>query len=541
MLGGESGSPIPGSIAFSRLAGFPRLFATYCSDYSAVGQFFCGDWQRLPSYEQVASKISVPHREIVATVLERQNAQWGGGDASALRSEDTLAVVTGQQLGVFGGPLYTVYKALTAVKLAERLSSELGRCVVPVFWLEGADHDLDEIAGLTLLCNGTISKVRYDSRAESETGNVGSVAHLEFSSDIKRMRREVAALLAQTEFSSEVLDTIFAAYREGTSVVDAFARSMAVIFHGTGLVFANPEVPELKSLVVPLFRRALTDFARTTEIVNAASSLLEPAYHAQIRARPTNLYMNCSIGREGIVPNGEGCVLHPSGRNVAFADLERLLSVSPEAFSPNVALRPMVQDTLFPTIAYVAGPGEVSYFAQLKGLYDWAGVPMPVIFPRASITVVESKVHRVLDKYGIDVADMGRDLDRLFQRLVLSATGVEAAFEEAVGNLGKMMHELRSEIEIVDPTLSATSEAAKSRMLKELGKLRGRVVRSVKRMHEVQHAQLGRVRQNLYPDGKLQERTLPTLYFLNRYGPSFVQRISDRLSLNVCSHQIIRL
>ncbi len=535
------GRPVSGSIDFSRMSGFPRLFSTYCTDYKAIGRFFGGDWGSLPSYERVASKILVPHREIVAAVLEEQNVEWGGGDASALRSPDTLAVVTGQQLGVFGGPLYTVYKALTAVKLAAVLSTELGRCVVPIFWLEGADHDLDEIAGLTLLRFGTVSKVRYHGHTMPESGNLGSVAHLTFSGDIERMRAEVAASLVRTEFSDDVLEGIFAAYREGTTVVDAFARSMAAIFRGTGLVLANPEVPDLKRLVTPLFQRELNDFAHTMAVVSAASAELLDGYHAQIRTRPTNLYMNGAVGREGIVPNGAEFILRPSGRHVTEAELKCQMGIAPEAFSPNVALRPMVQDTLLPTIAYVAGPGEVSYFAQLKGLYDWAGVPMPVIYPRASITVVESKVQRVLDKYDLNIADVGGDLERLFQRLVLSSTSVESAFEEAASNLGEVMQGLGREVEAVDPTLGRTSAATKSTMLRELGKLRGRVVRAVKRNNEVQHAQLGRVRHNLYPAGKLQERTLPMLYFLNKYGPAFVQRISERMSLDIRRHQVVTL
>lgn len=531
----------PDSVSFSRMPGFPRLFASYAEDYPALARHFGGNWQSGDAVRGVAARIDMRHRSAVAAVLEEQNAAWGGADASVLREPETLAVVTGQQLGLFGGPLYTVYKALTAIKLARHLTTELGRRVVPVFWLEGADHDLDEITGLVLPQAKDIAHVRYRGHALPPHGNLGSVGRLALTRDIVRLREEIRGRLQPTEFSDEVLGRYCGGYREGASFMYAFARLLAALFSGSGLILANPEVPKLKRLVAPLFRRELADHATTAKLVEKTSEVLKADYHAQIRTRPTNLFVGGSLGREAISPNGRDFILRPSGDRVTGDDLGRKLAASPELFSPNVALRPLVQDSLLPTVAYVAGPGEVSYFAQLKPLYAWAGLPMPVIYPRASVTVLESGVQRVLDKYGLDVAGAGEDLERLFQRLVLASTDVEGAFAPAARGIEAVMHELRPGVESVDPTLGRSVEAARAGMLKELSRLRSRAIRAEKRKHQEMRAQLARAQRGLYPGGRLQERTLPTLYFLNKYGPAFLDRLREQVTLGTHRHQIVCL
>ena len=528
-------------IRFSRMPGFPGLFSTYCTNYADLEAFFGGNWRSRDAYEAVAERVQTPHPDAVASVLERQNAAWDAGDASALRKPGTLVVVTGQQLGLFGGPLYTLYKALTTVQLARRLSSELGRTVLPVFWLEGADHDLDEIAALTLLRSGAVNSLRYRGHGLPEAGNLGSVGRLSFTEDIQRIRDELRRTLAPTEFSSAVLDEYFAAYREGTSFMEAFAQSLAALFRGTGLVLVNPEVPELKQLATALFKRELRDHRTTTALIEEASGALEHAYHAQIRARPTNLFVNGSQGREAIVPNGRDFVLRTSGRRFSQKALQAHMDAAPQLFSPNVALRPLLQDTLLPTVAYVAGPGEVSYFAQLRRLYAWAGIPMPIIYPRASVTIVESKVQRFLQKHSLGVADLGDDLERVFQRLVLSSTDVEAMFEEASHRIERAIYRLRPGVEGVDPTLGRSAEAAQTSMQKQLAKLKSRAIRAEKRKHDELRSQLERARHNLYPGGKLQERALPALYFLNKYGPGFLERLHEQVSLETTRHQVVCL
>ncbi len=531
----------PDSVRYSRMPGYPRLAATYSEDFPAVARYYAGDWQSGGAFRDVAARVNVHHRSAVATVLEQQNAEWGGADASVLRDADTLAVVTGQQLGLFGGPLYTTHKALTAIKLARRLSRELGRRVVPVFWLEGADHDLDEITGLDLSRTGGAAKLRYRGHVLPHNGNLGSVGRLALTRDIERLRKEIRAALVPTEFTDEILERYYGYYREGVTLMDAFARTLAAMFGGSGLILVNPEVPELKQLVAHLFQRELADHETSAQLVARTSQALEADYHAQIQTRPTNLFVGGRLGREAISPNGRDFILRPSGQHVSKGELGRRLAASPELFSPNVALRPLVQDTLLPTVAYVAGPGEISYFAQLKPLYAWAGVPMPVIYPRASLTVVESNVRRVLNKYDLDVESAGEDLERLFQRIVLASTDVEGVFAPAARGIKEVMQALRPDVEGVDQTLGRSVEAAHAGMQKELSRLRSRAIRAEKRKHEELHAQLARVRHSLYPEGKLQERTLPVLYFLNKYGSAFLDFLQEHVTLDTERHHVLCL
>ena len=236
---------------------------------------------------------------------------------------------------------------------------------------------------------------------------------------------------------------------------------------------------------------------------------------------------------------------HLRNRGQSFTKDELLsrLGEAPEQFSPNVILRPLMQDLLLPTAAYVAGPGEVSYFAQYKGVYDWAGIPMPIIYPRASATLVESKVQKVLERYDLGVADFEEETDKVFRRLVVG--GLEADVDEAFGGAMRHLHqaveEVKPKVQEVDRTLVKAAEAARTSLVKELERLKERVVKAEKRNQDAIRGQLEKAAAGLYPGGKLQERTLSVLYFLNKYSPGLLADLHATLSLDTTAHQVVEL
>ncbi|MFQ5569095.1 MAG: bacillithiol biosynthesis cysteine-adding enzyme BshC [Rhodothermales bacterium] len=537
-------------VPFATMSAFSALFTTYCADYDRLAAFYEGDWQSVEARRNAADRAAAHtrDRETLVEVLLEQNERWGLDPATrahieALRTSEAVAVVTGQQVGVLTGPLYTPYKTLTTLQLSRKLAEETGRPVVPVFWLEGTDHDLEEVVGVKMLRRNDVVSMRYTGHTLPEHGNLGPVGRLRLTEDIEDVLAQVEESLPPSEFRDPLLARLREAYRPGTTLLDAFARFMRALFPESGLVFLNPDDARLKRMAAPLFRQEIEDHTTSAARLREVSDTLEKGFHAQVQPRSTNLFLMDGAGRYALDVEGEGFSLRGTDTSYSRDALLALLDDEPERFSPNVVLRPLVQDILVPTAAYVGGPGEVSYFAQFKPIYAWAGVPMPIVYPRASVSLVEAKVQKVLDRYELDVFDVGEDLDRLFQRVVVGKmdVDVEALFKEAGRHLHQAVNALKPRVEQVDRTLGRSAEGVRAALLKEMAKFKTRVVRAEKNNHEAVRSQLEKAQVNLFPGGKLQERALSVLYFLNKYGLDLLTRLQRDLSLDTSEHQVIEL
>ena len=526
------------SIPYWGMKGVSRLFATYVTDYDRLAPYYAGDWREDRSYEAVAQSLTASpiNRTVLADVLEEQNRGWNNGRlASQLRDPRSLAVVTGQQVGIFGGPLYTLYKALTTIRLAERLSRLLVRPVIPVFWIEGGDHDLDEVKGISI----PGKQIWYEGHKQPETGNLGSVGGLAFGEDIDRVVAELREGLPDTSFQEDILTTHYAAYGQGVTFADAFAHTLSSLLGSGSIVFVNPEDCRLKQLGAPLLRRELSEYNVTHAALQSTSTALEKDYHAQVHVNPGNVFMLGNSGREALDPTGEGYRARFSGEMIPP---DGISDIPPCSLSPNVVMRPLVQDSLLPTVAYVAGPGEIAYFAQFKSLYTWAKRPMPVIFPRASLTIIEPRVAKLMQRHELEVDELRHETSELMRRLVLEGTELEHAFEKAAIALDLGMEGLRPAVTAIDPTLRPTAEAMRVQWGKELSKLQRRAERAEKRRHEQTRAQIEHCKQALYPNGNFQERELPALYYLVKYGEGFLDQVRSGLDIGLTSqHQLLTL
>ena len=529
-------------IPYAGIKGVSSLYATYCEDYTPLASFFGGDWREASSYAHVAERLdakSIPRAKLVE-VLIRQNKRWDNeSPVRRLRDPRALTIVTGQQVGMYGGPLYTLYKAVTAVKLARQLSSLLNRPVVPVFWLEGGDHDIEEVSSVTLQGSGDSRRIHYRGYERPTNGNLGSVGSMGFTEDVARMREDIRSTLPASSFRDQMLERYYSAYKPGVSFTDAFARTLSTLLGDYQIVLMDPEDCDLKELAAPIMRREIKDHAHTFNELAATTAELKDRFHAQVHVRPFNLFVLSEHGREAVQSDGEQFKLQQSGRTVTLAEL---LDLAPCLLSPNVVMRPLVQDYLLPTLTYVAGPGEIAYFAQFKSLYDWAGLPMPVVFPRASLTLVEPRAGKVMDRYGLDVAGLSQDLNVLMREIVLSGTPLEHAFEQAANSLQTCAGTLKEEVTRVEQTLGRSTEATLRQWEKELTKLRKRVERAEKNRHDQVFNQLKRCQTALYPQGKLQERTICALSYLARYGDTILQKIYDGIDVGATGrHQILPL
>ena len=538
---------------FADLDAFPDLFTAYVAYDDAVADVYAGDW-REPNVRQRAAQIAASrpqNRALLADVLAEQNARWNASSATqrnveALRNPETVAVVTGQQVGLFTGPLYTILKTLTTLQQAEAWSAAWDRPVVPMFWIAGEDHDFSEVAQTMVLHRNEPVPLRYaldDGKTDTERGAVG---RLRLTDAITDTIDALDDALPPSDFKPEVMDAVRAAYAPGITLTDAFATLLHRLVADSGLVCVTPDDARLKAQARDLFRRDLVDPTGAADRVNATGHVLTDAgFHQQVTARPTNLFWLEDHGRYPIdySADDEAFVLRHDGRTFSRDALLDHLDATPERFSPNVVLRPLMQDHLLPTVAYVAGPGETSYFAQYKDVYAWANIPMPLIHPRISATVVESKVDKVLDTYDLVLCDVADDLDTLFQRVVVQEmeTDIDALFGDAMRHVHQAINTVKPNVEAVDRTLGPSAEATRASLMDAMNDLKHRVVKAEKRKQDEIRAQLHKAHVNLRPNGVLQERTLNVLYFLNKYSLAFLSDLRTVLNPNATAHQAIEV
>jgi bacillithiol biosynthesis cysteine-adding enzyme BshC len=540
-------------IPFSQLAGFSDLFTAYCEDFERVADYYPRDWRSSKDISQ-AVEAAASHsrdREALVNVLREQNERWQAREGSLknlerLADPRSVAVVTGQQVGLFTGPMYTVLKTITAIQLARRIESETGHPCVPIFWLEGEDHDFEEAASIHIPTrDGSLSTMSLEAPDRPGMVNTGPVGRIVLGSQISDLIEKVEEAIPPTEFRDGLLDTLRETYKPDSTVRDAFASLMRRLFPDEGLVFVSPDNTPLKKLLVKLYAKEIRDFSSSFARLEERTDEISNHFPPQIHPHPMNLFTLEDEGRIRLDPidGGESFELRGLDRTVSREVLLERLEENPCRFSPNVVMRPISQDHLIPTAAYVAGPGEVSYFAQLGPVYEWAGVPMPVIYPRASVTLVEGRVRKAMEKLDLTFAELSGNTDAIIREKTLSEMDVdlEELFDRKSEVVERDLNEIRELAKALDASLIKSVESAMTGIQKQLDTIKGKLIRAAKRNHEQIGNSVEKAADGLFPGGKLQERIVSPLFFEGKYGPDLPERLIESLSLETDSHQVFDL
>ncbi len=529
---------------------FSSLFLDYVSDFGKVKKYFSGNFRDANDWKatlDLVSKRSLSRSE-VARILTTQNRDFHCGvktlaNIDALLNDNAVAVVTGQQVGLFTGPLYTIYKTITVLKLVDQLRELHPEYqFIPVFWLEGEDHDVEEVdSGSLVNKSNDLFKLKYPVAEPGE--NVGPIGQLQFTDSIADVFREAEEGLTESEFKGKVLELFRVAYQPGMTFNRAFVHLMNDLLEDSGLVFLDPHDPEFKKLLAPVFRTELEQTPKLCRLIIDQSAAVEKQYHAQVKPRPVNLFFFHNKGRYLIEPKGEGFGLKGTRKQFTRDELLGLVQDRPELFSPNVVLRPICQDVLLPTVAYVGGPGEISYFAQLKPLYAEFSIPEPIIYPRASISLVEEKVEKVLSRYNLELTEFFRDAEFVKEKVAEQVSdvkleelfgGTDAAVHEALQSLGRGLSK-------IDKTLLGALETGTKKIDFQIETLRNKAIAAQKRQSEAALRQIEKASYHVFPYSNFQERELNILHFLNKYGLEFLRWLRGEMVIDKFKHQIIRL
>ena len=524
------------------------LAGDYAFNFSNVAPLYAGDPQSPEAWLETAARVRArarQHGEIAAALAVQQTRRGAPAESHAaaalLARSDASAIVTGQQAGVFGGPLFTILKAITSIQLARRGGRELGTPVVPVFWVDAEDHDWDEIASCTILDAQyqprTITLPKPDGAGERP------VAALTLDERVDAALAELERALPPTEFTGWVLAGLRAAYRPGVGVADAFARWLELLLGPLGLVVFDSSDPAVKPLLRDLFHREVATPGQTAALATKAGEALSARGHApQVVPQSDSVSLFRLDGtRKPIRIQGDGFVA--GDQSFTAAALVEEASSAPEHFSPNVLLRPLVQDTLFPTICYVAGPSELAYLGQLGEVYRHFSLPMPLIHPRATATLVDSATARFLQKYDVPFEDLQAQDEGALNRLLQSQLPptVDASLNEAEETIRLSMERAVSTVSSVDPTLAGAARTTMGKMEHELKALRGKVIQAAKRRDETLRRQFIRAQAQTFPQGHPQERTLSVVHFLNLYGPALVERLMEELPIDLGKHWVLSI
>lgn len=543
-------------IPFSELppsaGGISKLYIDYLQDYMKVQQYFEHDFRSAQSTLKHIQHLQSAHskRDILVDVLLEQNLSFGASPSSleniqSLRQNTTFAVVTGQQVGMLGGPLYTFYKTITAIKLAQRLAATYPEYkFVPVFWLEGEDHDFDEVKGVHILNSENVpTTIDYLIGGKPLDKNIGAVGEVVLDEHLQTLFDQLQKSLSNSDFKSPLLDLLRNAYTTGTTMNTAFARLLNTFFHAEGLVFISANNKRLKDILSPVFQKEIQEFPKVSQMIIQKSAELEEKYHAQIKTKALNLFLFHKGGRYFIEPRENDFSLKGTRHYLSKEELLRIATETPELLSPNVALRPICQDTLLPTVAYVGGPSEIAYFAQLKPVYKYFNIAMPVIYPRASATMVEEKIAKVVEKYELGLTDFFGDHQSIKHKVVemISEVKINEMFSDASKRLTELLQEMKFGVNYIDPTLMGPLDATRERIETNLQQLKEKVVQAQERKHETALRQLDKAINNLFPNGNYQERELSLIYYLNKHGLDFLQLIKTELQIDKFSHQAIYL
>lgn len=540
-------------INFSDIPKHQNLFLDYLYEFENVQRYYKHNFRNKENFPAIFKSIIESRKGKqfdLGSIIKNQysDLQNVSGNTQRnielLNNENTIAIVTGQQVGILGGPLYTLYKIITAIRLANQCKDRYEAYkFVPVFWLEGDDHDFNEVRSINIFdAENNVFNLGYKQEIEDDDAKQ-SVGNIYFDESLNEFLTQFEGNLRNTDFKIDLLLKLKSCYQTGKSFKQSFKELLFWLFDEYGLVIFDPQDPQVKSLLKPIFLKEVNDFSTHTQKLIAVSAELEEVYHAQVKVKPVNLFYHTDDGRYSVEPVDNIFKLRRKRKQFTKDEIIAEIENSPERFSPNVLLRPICQDYIFPTGFYIAGPGEISYFAQVTPLYDFYNIVTPVVFPRSSVTLLEKNVAVALDKYDLTLNDIFLGLEELKEKVIsgLSENNLDKVFEDILNDVELTFDKLKENLFVVDKTLVDASMRYKERVIAVYNELKVKSVKAQESKHETTIRQLTRMSNLLYPMGNLQEREINFSYFYNKYGKDLIRKIYDDISISEFEHQIITL
>ncbi|UCC85105.1 MAG: bacillithiol biosynthesis cysteine-adding enzyme BshC [Gemmatimonadota bacterium] len=514
----------------------PALAHAYIEDHPRVESFYrAGDPATIDSYREVAERIRAGYAESRWESLSRLFPEVDGNSKDRLQKlieGRGLFVATGQQAGLFLSPLFTLYKAFTAARLAAQLEEQLELPVMPLFNVASEDHDWAEVNHTHLIdLENRLARLSVAAAHEAEQDQpTPPVESIELRSDVEQALDELAQFTPESEFKTSVVEPLRDAYRPGRGVAEAFQTALQHLVGRHSFLISRTAHPHIKSETREILwaeweRRAESEAV----LLERSEAISEAGFEPQVgvAAGMTQLFVEAGLGRDRILHDGEGAFLRRSGERFDEKQLRAVLEETPERVSPGALLRPVTEARAFPVVAYVGGPAEIAYLAQSQVLFDLHEIPAPVVVPRAAFRIIESKVARVLEKYDIRPDQLAGDAATAITRLLNARIPPE--LQESLDALRRALGSALEDVEAAaldfDPGARSALDSGKKAVSGSIRSLESRLQARVREKHEIMKGQLEKAAVNLYPSGKQQERVLNVFPYLIRYGERLLDDI----------------
>lgn len=517
--------------------GFPTgsgLVGDYVLGEGEAGSFFEGSFRDPEAYRakarEVASRFRRDDRARAAEAL-RPPDERAKSRLERFVEEGGFFVTGGQQPGLFTGPLYTIYKALSAVRLADVLESVLDAPVLPLFWVASEDHDWAEVN------HAWVVDLENDLRRVELTyptaGDQRAIHRVPLGASIGETVSRLLACLPETDFSGPYADALRDAYTEDTTLSEAFARILERLVGEMGLFQVDAAHPVVKDASRNVLEAELdADEEHEALLGRVASELAGAGYHVQVPILEggVNLFVQGPSGRERLYRDQGSFHLRHSQRTLRADEVRARIRGEPDAVSPNVILRPVVESTVFPVVSTLGGPGEMAYYAQLAEFFRSHGIRMPIVHPRFGATLLEPKIRKVMEKFDLPLSELARPHHELASALTRDEVPdhVRRALGKLRGAVGQGTGELLDAVRNIDPTLKGPVTHARNAAFGELDRVEKKIVHALKEQNEIALQQLQKAQLHVFPDGKPQERVLNVFYYLFRYGGDLLSALLSR-------------
>ncbi len=505
-------------ISYAETGKFSEFILNYLDQKPPVAGFF-GNWPTLAGFEkqlELKADFAQQKREVLAAQLAKQYAhlRLQGAEAdlvaaqlNLLKNKNTFTVTTGHQLCLFTGPLYTVYKIIHTIKLAEELAKTFpDKNFVPLFWMATEDHDFEEVNHIYL----------HGHKLEWHTEPGNAVGRLD-TSGIARVIDDLQKLLPAGERVAKLLSTLRDCYTKNENLADATRALVHNWFGHKGLICVDGDDAELKKTMIPAFKRELLEELSYRTVTETNQKLAEHT-KIQVTPRPINLFYLHNNLRSRLVRNGANFSALNTNLNFTEAEILTELENFPDRFSPNVLLRPLYQGSILPNLAYIGGGGEVAYWAEMKEMFAAFQVPFPIVLLRQSVQLVPKKLARKQEKLGFTTQQLFGKYHNLANILVKRNCDYEAELLPTRERLEELFGEVKKLAKKTDVTLITTVEAQKSQALKRLLQLEKKLVRAAKRKDDDGLRMLQEWQNEMLPGGGLQERHDNILQHLVQFG-----------------------
>ncbi|MCM3622297.1 bacillithiol biosynthesis cysteine-adding enzyme BshC [Brevibacillus borstelensis] len=490
----------------------------------------------------------IPHRDKLADGLLAYNQAIGNHQRAMegiekLRKQGTMVVIGGQQAGVLTGPLYTIYKAVHLIQAARQLSAQLNAEVVPVFWIAGEDHDIDEIDH-TFWLTDQETKLHKEKISLPRTGRPSASSVPLGRAEYEAFMEKLFANLTETEETAAIRRWVEEAAASSKTVVDWFARLMASLFGKHGLILVESSLPFVRELEKPVFTQVLQRNEELSALVADAAGRLESAGYPlqlEVGGQEANLFLYEGKDRLQLLRHGDRFVTRRG--TYTREEMIELAETDPCRFSSNVVTRSLMQEHLFPTLAFVAGAGEIAYWAYFKEVFAAFGKQLPIVLPRVSVTLVEGAIARLLKDFDLPIDKALASFAAWKEEWEASrgAHPLTDRFQHVRDAMQELYQPLVSEVALLEPGMEQLAEKNAARLLEQVDFLERRLVLALEQREDIGKRRLWRLEAALNPAGGLQERKLSIIPFVNKYGLSLVDRLVEAPLVHDGSHQVVYL